>query len=31
MGFMLCSTDGPVVDFKHPVHPIDNLSDAGAK
>lgn len=22
MGFMLCSTEGPAVDFKHPVNPI---------
>eukprot|EP00256_Glycine_max_P058431 XP_014626564.1 spermidine synthase 2 isoform X2 [Glycine max] len=23
IGFMLCSTEGPPVDFKHPVNPID--------
>ncbi|KAJ6793119.1 putative spermidine synthase 1 [Iris pallida] len=23
IGFMLCSTEGPLVDFKHPVHKID--------
>ncbi|TYH25494.1 hypothetical protein ES288_A03G173500v1 [Gossypium darwinii] len=23
IGFMLCSTEGPLVDFKHPVNPID--------
>jgi spermidine synthase len=23
IGFMLCSTEGPSVDFKHPVNPID--------
>ncbi|KAK6116513.1 hypothetical protein DH2020_049751 [Rehmannia glutinosa] len=23
IGFMLCSTEGPTVDFKHPVNPID--------
>jgi spermidine synthase len=23
IGFMLCSTEGPAVDFKHPVKPID--------
>ncbi|KAM7269560.1 hypothetical protein ACFE04_025057 [Oxalis oulophora] len=23
IGFMLCSTEGPEVDFKHPVNPID--------
>ncbi|PQM40958.1 spermidine synthase [Prunus yedoensis var. nudiflora] len=23
IGFMLCSTEGPAVDFKHPVNPID--------
>ncbi|KAB5537937.1 hypothetical protein DKX38_015470 [Salix brachista] len=24
IGFMLCSTEGPTVDFKHPVNPIDS-------
>ncbi|KAF1861950.1 hypothetical protein Lal_00026445 [Lupinus albus] len=24
IGFMLCSTEGPSVDFKHPVNPIDS-------
>ncbi|MQM11754.1 hypothetical protein Taro_044665 [Colocasia esculenta] len=23
IGFMLCSTEGPPVDFQHPVNPID--------
>ena len=23
IGFMLCSTEGPLVDFKHPVNPIN--------
>lgn len=23
IGFVLCSTEGPCVDFKHPVNPID--------
>ncbi|KAG8383160.1 hypothetical protein BUALT_Bualt05G0155700 [Buddleja alternifolia] len=23
IGFMLCSTEGPAVDFKHPINPID--------
>lgn len=23
IGFMLCSTEGPPVDFKHPVNPIE--------
>ncbi|CAL0331509.1 unnamed protein product [Lupinus luteus] len=23
IGFMLCSTEGPPVDFKHPVNPVD--------
>ncbi|KAK4261298.1 hypothetical protein QN277_004317 [Acacia crassicarpa] len=25
IGFMLCSTEGPPVDFKHPVNPIDQI------
>ena len=24
IGFMLCSTEGTPVDFKHPVNPIDD-------
>jgi len=24
IGFMLCSTEGPPVDFKHPVNPIED-------
>ncbi|VFQ93161.1 unnamed protein product [Cuscuta campestris] len=31
MGFMLCSTEGPTGDFKHPINPIDHLNDAEAK
>ncbi|KAL9246478.1 hypothetical protein vseg_020008 [Gypsophila vaccaria] len=27
IGFMLCSTEGPAVDFKHPVNPIDETED----
>ncbi|KAK6931073.1 Spermidine synthase, tetramerization domain [Dillenia turbinata] len=27
MGFMLCSTEGPAVDFKHPVNPIGANQD----
>lgn len=27
IGFMLCSTEGPAVDFKHPVNPIDADDD----
>ncbi|KAG9448719.1 hypothetical protein H6P81_008684 [Aristolochia fimbriata] len=27
IGFMLCSTEGPAVDFKHPVNPIDENAD----
>ncbi|KAL5552917.1 hypothetical protein UlMin_040318 [Ulmus minor] len=30
IGFMLCSTEGPAVDFKHPVNPID-ANDADSK
>ncbi|XP_010477685.1 PREDICTED: spermidine synthase 1 [Camelina sativa] len=26
IGFMLCSTEGPEVDFKHPLNPIDESS-----
>ncbi|KAM6589268.1 hypothetical protein CsatA_011873 [Cannabis sativa] len=29
IGFMLCSTEGPDVDFKHPVNPIDEQDDSG--
>ncbi|XP_021742290.1 spermidine synthase 1-like [Chenopodium quinoa] len=29
IGFMLCSTEGPEVDFKHPVNPIDKVEDHG--
>ncbi|KAK9707367.1 hypothetical protein RND81_07G192700 [Saponaria officinalis] len=31
IGFMLCSTDGPTVDFKHPVNPIDKAEDNGTE
>ncbi|KAF9624602.1 hypothetical protein IFM89_012024 [Coptis chinensis] len=27
IGFMLCSTEGPAVDFKHPVNPLDENED----
>ncbi|XP_020678597.1 spermidine synthase 1 isoform X2 [Dendrobium catenatum] len=27
IGFMLCSTEGPQVDFQHPVHKIDESDD----
>ncbi|RWR77077.1 spermidine synthase 1-like protein [Cinnamomum micranthum f. kanehirae] len=27
IGFMLCSTEGPPVDFQHPVNPIDENKD----
>ncbi|KAH0458065.1 hypothetical protein IEQ34_013380 [Dendrobium chrysotoxum] len=27
IGFMLCSTEGPQVDFQHPVHKIDEKDD----
>ncbi|KAL5987551.1 hypothetical protein ACLOJK_035299 [Asimina triloba] len=27
IGFMLCSTEGPPVDFKHPVNPIDESDE----
>ena len=30
IGFMLCSTEGPAVDFKHPANPID-ANDADSK
>lgn len=30
IGFMLCSTEGPAVDFKHPVNQID-ADDSHAK
>nr|VDD56630.1 unnamed protein product [Brassica oleracea] len=29
IGFMLCSTEGPDVDFKHPVNPIDDSKSSG--
>ncbi|XP_074309860.1 spermidine synthase 1-like [Silene latifolia] len=29
IGFMLCSTSGPAVDFKNPVNPIDDAKDHG--
>lgn len=29
MGFMLCSTEGPSVDFKNPVNPIDAVEGQG--
>jgi len=29
IGFMLCSTEGPAVDFKHPVNPIDKIESEG--
>lgn len=28
IGFILCSTEGPSVDFKHPVNPIEKLEGA---
>lgn len=28
---MLCSTEGPAVDFKHPINPIDEANDANSK
>lgn len=28
IGFLLCSTEGPSVDFKHPVNPIEKLEGA---
>ncbi|OIT04669.1 PREDICTED: spermine synthase [Nicotiana attenuata] len=28
IGFLLCSTEGPPVDFKHPVNPIEKLEGA---
>ncbi|GAB2280437.1 hypothetical protein Dimus_015069 [Dionaea muscipula] len=28
IGFMLCSTEGPPVNFKHPVNPIDATEDS---
>ncbi|XP_031125681.1 spermidine synthase 1 [Ipomoea triloba] len=31
IGFMLCSTEGPAVDFKHPINPIDEVNDANSK
>ncbi|XP_057951744.1 spermidine synthase 2-like [Malania oleifera] len=29
IGFMLCSTEGPPVDFKHPINPIDAKENHG--
>ncbi|PKA66679.1 Spermine synthase [Apostasia shenzhenica] len=29
IGFLLCSTDGPPVDFLNPVNPIENLAQVG--
>ncbi|XP_044479695.1 spermidine synthase 1-like [Mangifera indica] len=29
IGFMLCSTEGPFVDFKHPVNPLDPKQTSG--
>jgi len=29
IGFMLCSTEGPAVNFKHPVNPIDEVENHG--
>ncbi|KAL2894648.1 Spermidine synthase 1 [Bienertia sinuspersici] len=26
---MLCSTEGPAVDFKHPINPIDENENSG--
>lgn len=26
IGFMLCSTEGPAVDFKNPINPIEDES-----
>ncbi|XP_022151053.1 spermidine synthase [Momordica charantia] len=31
IGFMLCSTEGPPVDFKHPVNPIEDNGSETAK
>lgn len=31
IGFMLCSTEGPAVDFKHPVNPIDDNAPSDGK
>lgn len=28
IGFLLCSTEGPAVDFVHPVNPIEKLEGA---
>lgn len=28
IGFLLCSTEGPPVDFKHPVNPIEKIEGA---
>lgn len=29
VGFMLCATEGPPVDFKHPINPIDAVPNHG--
>ncbi|KAK9684697.1 hypothetical protein RND81_10G226100 [Saponaria officinalis] len=29
IGYMLCSTDGPPVDFKHPINPLDENECSG--
>ncbi|XP_009623577.1 spermidine synthase [Nicotiana tabacum] len=31
IGFMLCSTEGPAVDFKNPINPIDDDDDSHTK
>ncbi len=31
IGFMLCSTEGPPVDFKHPVNPIDDANESSCQ
>ncbi|GFP81089.1 spermine synthase [Phtheirospermum japonicum] len=28
IGFLLCSTEGPTVDFVHPINPIEKIEDA---
>ncbi|KAJ8427322.1 hypothetical protein Cgig2_030587 [Carnegiea gigantea] len=29
IGFMLCSTEGPPVDFRHPINPLDENENSG--
>ncbi|KAL2896384.1 Spermidine synthase [Bienertia sinuspersici] len=29
IGYMLCSTEGPAVDFKHPINPLDENENSG--